>query len=403
MALYQQGQYAEAVKRLLRVTGQGDLVAKLSRYYTGMSFRAMGLEELRGGRYRVAEDYFRQAMNLLGTESELTGFLASALARQGQFESCTREMEKLTRRQDASVAEWRKLALAQWQSGRRDEAYMSLQQALRLLGEAAELHLQLGMFYASEEKMAPAREQLTRAAELDASSADAHYSLGLVAAACQDLRLAVRSFQRAFALRPGDVMLAYQLSLAARAAAEHGFHLVVQLPDPSETAAEATQASQLARYVVDEADFIEAFLELPPSDVDAELFDMLAKVLTVAIEEHAEYADLHLNLSRVLLRLGRREDALQAGLRTAAINPTFVRALVHVAQIHASLGQPAAAMVRLNEAIAAGADYPDVHVLAGELMKELEHPEEARRHLERALELNDGYLRAAEALEHLAA
>jgi tetratricopeptide (TPR) repeat protein len=403
MALFHQGHYAEAVKRLLCVTTQDDLVGKLSRYYTGMSFREMGLSELRGGCYRAAEDHFRQAMNLLGTESELTGFLASALARQGRFESCSQEMEKLARHQDASSSVWRKLALAQWQSGQRDEAYMTIQRAIRQLGDVAELLLQLGSFYAAEEKMAAAREFLTRAAQADPSNADAHYTLGLVAAACQDLRLAVRSFQRAFALRPGDVLLAYQLSLAARAAAEHGFHLVVHLPDQSEAPTETTQARQLARYVATEADFIEAFLELPPSDADAELFDMLAKVLTVAVQDHAGYADLHLNLSRVLLRLGRQEDALQAGLRAAAINPKFVRALVHVARVHAAMGQPAAAMVRLHEAIAAGADYPDVHCLAAELMKDLQHPEEARRHLQRALELNDGYLRAAEALEHLAA
>jgi len=403
MALYRQGQHAEAVKLLLHVTGREDLVGQLSRYYAGMSFRAMGLSRLRDGQYQAAEDHFRQAMNLLGSRAELTGYLASALARQGRFEPCSQEMEKLTRRQDASVAVWRQLAVAQWQNGHRDEAYMSLQQAMRQLGGVAGLHLQLGMFYAAEEKMAPAREHLTRAAEADASNADAHYQLGLVAAACQDLRLAVRSFQRAFVLRPDDVLLAYYLSLAAKGAAERGYHQVVQLPDPTEVAPETTQARQLARYVATEADFIEAFLGLPPSDADTELFEMLSSVLRVAIGEHPSYADLHLNLSRVLLRLGRHEEALQTGLRATQINPTFTKALLHVAKVHMALDQRGAAMVRVREAIEAGADYPDVHCLAGELMRDMQKPEEARRHLLRALELNNGYLRAAEALEHLAA
>ena len=198
-------------------------------------------------------------------------------------------------------------------------------------------------------------------------------------------------------------MLAYQLSLAARAAAERGFHLVVHLPDPSEAVAETTQVRQLARYVSTEGDFIEAFLELPASDADAELFDMLANVLNVAISEHSEYADLHLNLSRVLLRLGRNEDALQAGLRATQMNPRYTKALLHVAKVHVALGQRPEAMVRVREAIDAGADYPDVHCLAGELMRDLQRPDEARRYLQRALELNNNYLRAAEALEHLAA
>ncbi|MCL2700188.1 MAG: hypothetical protein FWE88_00680 [Phycisphaerae bacterium] len=403
-ALFGQKRYADAVELLMHVTGQGDLVGQLSRYYAGTCHRELGLAALRGGEYRTAESHFRQAMQLLGAQSELTGFLASALARQGRFESCSREMEKLARREDAPVAVWRKLAMSQWQSGRRDEAYMSLQQAMRLLGDSAGLHLQLGMFYASEGRMAPAREHLTRAAEADASDVDAHYYLGLVAAACQDTRMAVRSFQRAFALRPGDVMLAYQLSLAARAASERGYHQVVHLPDRSEAVAtETSQTKLLARYVTSEADFIETFLSLPASDADAELFTMLADVLGVAISEHPEYADLHLSLSRVLMRLDRRDEALQSGLRAAQINPTFVRALLHVAQVHVSLDQPAAALVRLREAITAGADYPDVHCQAGELMRELRRPDEARRHLLRALELNSTYERAAEALEHLAA
>jgi len=401
--LYRQGQYAQAVVELSKAGAGGELVGQLGRYYEGMSHRALGLDALREGQFGEAEQRFRQAMACLGTQAELTSFLASSLAQQGQHDLCVQEMEKLARRPDATVGVWRRLAQAQWRSGRADEAFMTIQEAMRRLGPVPALHLQIGMFYAAQEKMAPAREHLTRAAEADASNADAHYYLGLVASACQDLRLATRSLQRAFSLRPGDVLLAYQLSLAARAASERGFHLVVHLPDRTAAVPAASQSQQLAQYVAGETDFIEAFLALPPSDVDEELFEMLHGVMQVALAQHGDYADLHLNCSRVLGRLGRVEEALQAGLRATQINPRYVKALVHVAQLHVQLGQQSAAMVRLREAIAAGADYPDVHCLAGEVMRDLQRPEDAKRHLLRALELNANFKRAASAMETLAA
>ncbi len=49
---------------------------------------------------------------------------------------------------------------------------------------------------------------------------------------------------------------------------------------------------------------MDAFLALPPSEVDAELFGVLEAALQTALAEHGDYADLHLRASAVLDQAG---------------------------------------------------------------------------------------------------
>jgi len=387
LKLYCSGRAREAIDLLGELRDRGDLAGRLSRYYEGLSHRSLGIDALQAGRFAEAETQFRAAVKCIGRRADLTEYLCGIYARGGHFERCANELDKSVA-QDGQCAEtWRRLAQAQWQAGRREEALMTLGRAVRRLGERGVLLMQLGLFHAAEERFAEAADCLARAARAD----------------CSDMLQAVRSFQRAWELRPGDTAVALQLAIAARAADESGHGVVVRPPQNLQSPVADSHIRQLAAYVRSEPDFIDAFLALPTSTVDEELFRLLVHVLQTALVEHPDYADLHHRASEVMLRLGTTEPAMHHARRAVEINPRYVHALVHLSGLCNRMGRHAEAVANVELAIRYGADWPDVHCLAGDLLSSGATPALARKHFIRAIELKAGYPRARQGLAALAA
>ena len=403
MLLYRRGQHEEAAALLGELNGRKDLIGRLAQYYEAMAHRAMGIEALRSGQFGLAEKHLCLAVQALGRDAELSAYLAAVYAKTNRHEQCAAQMERAANIQADNSQAWLGLAQAQWRAGRRIDAYATLNRAVRRLGDQAPLHLQLGLFYAAEQRFAEAQASLSVAVQADPSNSEAHTCLGLAAAAQGQSGQAVRSLQRAMELRPNDVLLAYELALAARAAGEGRYHVAVHLPDPARTTPGENEIRQLARFVMGEPEFLEAFLELPESQADPELFELLTGVIRTALAERPGYADLHFYCARVFKRLGRIEQAIEQAQQAVASNPRYLRALLLLGELHAQSGSPAEALDCFCQAIDAGADWPDVHCLAGELMARCNQTQAARRHLRRALELKADYPRAAGALAALAA
>ena len=395
--LYRLGYYDEAVSQLKPLQNRRDLTGRLARYYEGMAHRAMGIDAMCEGRYDVAEHHLRMAMGSIGRQADLASYLGALYAQTDRHDACAREMDEVLSRQPDSAVAWRRLAQAQWRAGQREQAYMTLASGIGQVEAKAILYMQLGVFYAAEEELDRARQNLALAVECDCTNSDAHYYLGLTAAASGDVRAAVRCFQRAFELRPDDLMLCFQLALSARAAGLEGGGVIIRMPEMSAPLADS-QVRQLAGYITADPDFVDAFVALPESDVDAELFDMLAGVLRIALGEHPNYADLHLRCSRVYQRLDRIAPAVEHAKRAVEINPDYVEALLQLGRLHAEEGRRDDAADCVARAIEKGADWPDIHCFAGELLLQGDTPGEPRPHLERAMELKPGYTRAAEAL-----
>jgi len=400
MNLYRQGRYEQALDELTKVRGQDNLIGRLARFYEALSHRELGLSCMRQGRFEQAATHLRLAAAKGGRHANLSSYLAAAYAGAGKYDDCACELERACDCDDDGAATSR-LAQAQWRSGRREQAYLTLLVALRKHAHSVALHMQMGLFLSAEERFAEARGHFQQAAHRDCTSARAHFYLGLCCSALHEPLDAVRAFQRAFDLRGHDTHLALHLSLAARAAQQSGHSVRLQLretPQPPAT----SHVRQLARYIAGESDFVEAFLALPPSDADADLFGLLAGLLEMALQEHPTYADLHGRLSQVYARLGRLDDARYAAQAALNFNPRYVQVLVHLARMEADAGDPERAVEHARRAIACGGDWADVHCLAGEMLAPRD-PAQARRHLERALEINHNYTQAARALSRLAA
>lgn len=402
LLLYRQGLYAQAIDQLEQLDSHDSPIGRIAKFYSAMSHRAIGIEALCEGRFAQAEEHLRAASGAVGRCGDLGTYLASLYASIGRYRQCAETMEKSVESEIDGANERRKLALARWRAGRRPEAYMSLHEGLRELGDHSQLHLQLGLFYAAEGQYRQARSAMTRAVEADCSDPDAHYYLGLTSAAENDVRAALKSFQRAFELRPKDLMLGYQLALAGKAAQDSGYNVILQLPDTVPQSA-GSEIRQLAQYLCHENDFVDTFLALPQSAIDDELFGLLAGILQMAIDEHPTYADLHYYCSSVFHRLGRTETAIDYALRALHINPRYVKALVHAGRLYAETDHLSEAISHLQQAVACGADWADVHCLTGELLARANRPDKARSHFQRALELNKSYKRASDSLRSLAA
>ena len=402
MELYRHGRYEQAAAELDALVDRADPMGQVARFRKGLAHRHLGVEALQDGRFARAERHFRAAIETVGPEADLVKYLATVYARTHRYDDCSAQMERAVDCGGDDAAEWRRLAQAQWHGGGRVQARMTIAQAMRRGGPKASLHFQLGLFQAAEGQYAQAHASMMRAADGDCTNGEIHYHLALTSAALGDASAAARSFQRAFELRPHDLVGAYQLALAARAAAEDGCRLVVRLPEPPARTAR-TETRQLAGYVTREPDFVESFLLLPPSDVDADLFGVLAKVVEVALAEHGDYADLRRIASRLHERLGHADRAMAHARQAVRINPTYVKGLVHLARLTARAGRADEAVSLLERAIACGGDWPDIHCFAAELMMRLNAAGAAREHLTRALQLNASYPRATRALAAMAA
>jgi len=401
MTCYRAGRCARALDELTPLNDRDDLIGRMSRFYCGLSEKALGLAAIREGRYAEAQQHLTRAMRLIGKRADLLEHLAGLHARAGRRDRCVATMETVAEISSDPSARV-KLALSQWGAGRRTEAMMTLGAAARAEPENAAIHVQLGLFHAAQERFVEAVQTLERAIRIDCENAGAHVHLGMALAAMGDAPGAVTTFQRALELRPGDILTAYYLALSARAAASAGEPVALRVPEP-QSHASAENVLPLVRYVCDEPDFAGALLSLPESPIDDELFGLLLAVVERALDEHPDYADLNLICARVLARLGRTDPAIDRAKNAVAINPRYAQALVELGRLCAGAGRCEEALVHLRRAIACGGDFADVHCLAGELLAQSGQRALARAHLRRALEINANYRKPSEVIAAIAA
>jgi tetratricopeptide (TPR) repeat protein len=401
MLRYRRGDYKSAAQLLGSLKDRPGPLGRMAVYYAAMANRALGIESMRTCDFAQAERHLSAAVRGIGSRANLTTYLAACYARCQRFERCAAEMEK-TAESNGGPVEWRKLAQAQWRAGMKARALMSLHKATRLFGDDPQLQLQLGLFYAAEERYDEAFTRISSAVQNDCDNATAHYYLGLTAAAQGDCQQALRCFQRSFDLEPDNLLVARQLSMAANAVHQSGLRFVLRLPEPP-SEQESTPARQLARYVTQDSELSEALLRLPESEIDNDLFGVLANVLAIALEDHGGYADLHYYASRTHERLGDIGQASDHARAALKINPKYVRARMQMADLCERTSQTDQAAEHITRAIEYGADWPDVHLHAADLLTKCRRTQHAKRHLLRALELKPDYTRAHEALASLAA
>lgn len=402
LAAYETGRYCDAIAKLSALAEDRSLPGTLARFYLSQAHLQQGISELNGGNYAVAARHFSESRRINPDSAGLSNYLTACHVGQGRFDLAAAEIERARVSGDADQALPIRLAYAFLRDGQYDRAVDTLMDAIAVAPRRADLRFQIGVIQCSAGDYEAAIESLESAARLAPFDPAIHQHLGLAFGAIHRARDAVRHLRSAQRLAPHDAHTSLLLAMALDAAGQSGTvsaePLVARPPVEQQADLET-----LARVIVQDPDFVEAFLSLPESQVDRDIFAMLAGTLERALERYPDYADLHYHCSRVYHRLGRTDAAIDKAREAVRINPRYVQALIQLGRLYAQTDRDAEAIDRLRMAIDGGGDYPDVHYLLGELHRKGGRREQACRSFRRALELNAKYERAREALNDVTA
>jgi tetratricopeptide (TPR) repeat protein len=201
---------------------------------------------------------------------------------------------------------------------RADQASQAIDELKRALAKdpQPQIHYLLGVIYWRQGEFDPAIIELKAAIAQQSNYADAQYALGSVLKARKDWAGAASALRRAIALRsdsPTHYTLAQVLQLSgdeAGARAEFA---------ESERLRQRTEADQQASVMT--AVGIE---KLNAGDVQAAV-DLFRR----ATAANEQYAPAYYQLGRALERLGRAQEAREAFLRAAKLNPGLVAPPIH--------------------------------------------------------------------------
>lgn len=409
LAAYETGLFLDAIELLTPVAEQGNLPGTLGRFYLGQAHMQQGIAELRAKQFNAATQHFAIARRINPDSGDLARYLADCHVALRRFDLAVVEVERdqAVQRSDDTLPI--RLAHALARDGQLHRAVESLGQAIEAQPNRADLHFHLGVLHASVDDYGAARAALLTAARIDPGNADIGRHLALAHAALGDMRSAADCLRTAQRLAPYDANIAWLLALAIQAIHEQGQDIDVEQDiDVSafrrlDVSLDDAALTTLGDVILREPDFVEAFLSLPASEVDGDLFAVLAATLEKALERHPDYADLHYHCARAYERLGHTDAAIGMANRAVRINPQYVQALIALGRLYSRTKRADEATERLQQAIDFGGDYPDVHFMLGELLREDGFPEEAAGEYRRALELNSNYTVARKALEAVVA
>ncbi len=386
-------------------TNRNEQVTQMLRqHYEAQRAVRVGICLLNAGEYEQARQAFLKAKALGYADQSLPSFLASSLVGLGDKCGAVAQFEEAASADPTSEAALIRVALAQWEAGKRDAAIETLRAGIAEDSESAEIHFQLGTLLSSEGHYEEAELRFTQVISLDAHHCEAYVSLALCYGANKSMAEATRCLKQAQRLRPSDPRIGLLLAQALKALGESGqcSGIAAVMPLEQDTY-DLSGVEELAGVIENEPDFVDAFMALTPDETDQTLYSLLLQTLRVALERQPEHAELHFHCGQVLARLGRAQDAIEANEKAVAIDKRLTRALVELGKLYAQTDRRDDALLRLEQAIEAGAVYADVYYTLGNLHRDGGHVASARSAYRRALSINADYCDARLALESLSA
>lgn len=384
------------------VADQLELADTMQRHARAMQYVRRGVCLLNAGAFEEAAHEFQMAERLGCTNTPLPSFLAACYAARERYGDAAAQLKKTGRDHPAQVAVQIRLAHVLHEDGRCDEAISTLRDCIASHPESTELHYQLGTLLTEQNDYEEAELRFTQVLNLDRQHTEAYVSLGLCCGVRQAPDEALRHLRQAQSRRPRDARIGKLVALAAKAAGDAGYKVGIcaTMPD-DEIAGDPRGVEELAGVIENDPEFIDAILSLPVDRVHEQLFAVVLKTIQVALERQPEHAELHYHCGRVLARLGRRDDAIDANEKAVAIDPKCAKALVELGRLYQETDRHANAAERLEQAIDAGAAYADVYFMLGNLYRDRGDRERARAAYVGALQINKRYGDAQEALDAL--
>ncbi len=377
-------------------------VDRVRRFFEARDLVRRGICLLNAGQYDLAAGVFSSASRLNPESSEFRPYLARCHAANQDYAAAANEMSRLAEEDAEDITSRVRHALYLWKHGDCKAAIASLRECVRGAADCAELHFQLGTLLAADGEQEEAALRFTQTLAMDKRHTEAMVSLAMCHAADSEVRRATTLLSRAQSLRPHDARIGHLLSMSLKAMDGTAAvpHVSAVMPPDGEVE-RAEFIEELAKLIESDAEFIDAFISVPATDVDSTLGQLLAKVAKQALERSPDRVDLHYHYGRLQDRSGNVAGAMNTLERAVAIDPRHVPALILLGRLYRRQDRPTEAIDCLERALRTGVDYPDVHVTLGDLYRDSGRTADARNAYSRAVRINAGYELAQQSLEAL--
>lgn len=398
LSAFEAGDYERAIGQLSQIDDGCSVSSTLAKFYLGQSHLKHGIELMNDGRHVQAVHHFNVARRLNPDAAGLSRYLATCYAAQRKFDLAADELDRSPDSDVDASTQAIRLAYALARNGQVQKGIETLIEAMDKTPHRIDVRRHLGMMYVASEQYVDAICIFQEAVELAPLDAELRRCFGMALAASEDHAEAAEQLSIAMRLRPNDAYLGALTAMAMEASKSTCVKVRVDPATDQLAPIDDCSIDSLSELIVSEPDFVEAFLALPQTGMDDEIFSLMAGVLERALAMNPEFADLHYHCARVYQRLGRMNEAIDEASRAVEINPRYVQALIQLGQLYASQDKTLEARDRLGRAILFGGDYPDVHYLIGELYRREGDVASAADSYRRALALNERYGRARDAL-----
>lgn len=398
------GRFHLALRMLEPLVSTHGILAAVAAYYCTQAHLRIAMRRLRMDNPARAITHLHQAAEVVQPQAHMAVQLAACLAGNGAHNQAGNLYSMLAA---GSVHNRARLqaAMSYYRSGDMRQAQKMVRDHLLAHPQDGQAHYYAGLIYAADERYPEAAVHLESASLLCADQdGTILHQLGRVYGAWQRCDLAVQALLAAQQRRGNDPTLARELAIAGHACLESGIPVPTTAKHTMPTASRSSQSlDDLAERIAAEPEFVKAFLDMPRSDMDAEVFGALIRTLQRALERHPDYADLYHHCSLVYQRLGCTQQAVSSSEQALRLNPRYTAALIQLADLYAQQDDTQQAIERLETALEIGANYADVHYLLGNLYRRTGRIDDAVRSYQQALHINQHYAAAREALEALAA
>lgn len=157
----------------------------------------------------------------------------------------------------------------------------------------------------------------------------------------------------------------------------------------------------LAEQFASEPEMILAYLE--PLAPDSPEMPLIWAAAERAARDRPDYADVHYFAAHAAVQVGDVQRARELLNNALRINPQYDAALILGGRICLQQNEYEGALRHLLRAVAAGADYPDVHVMLGDAWQGRGAMDKAAAAYRRALAQNAGLIEARQKLAALGA
>ncbi|HKY32613.1 MAG TPA: tetratricopeptide repeat protein [Candidatus Polarisedimenticolia bacterium] len=377
-----------------------------------------GITLLDGGRYSEAADAFRRALAREPRFLTARINLGRALMLMKDYDGAVAALEEVLEADPAQTEVYTLLGNILMERGDLAEAERRFREGLARRPGDANAHNSLGLLYDRMGKDDLAIAEYEKVVSVDRDYAEGYNNIGLIHRKRGEPRRAIELFAQAVRADPdfpgsyNNMGLAHQ-DLGELAAARAAFERGLKVDPDNAVILNNLGTIDLAERKLDDAR--RRFEEAIRADPDyPSPYNNLGAVLGMtghgeesfeqylrAVELDPAYTDARFNLARSFLLDNRRAEAIDMLEKVLEIDPGYGKARLQLGILMAQGGDLEAAGRHAAEALRRMPDSPDAHNLMADVYLNTGRSAEARRELERSLELDGSQPRVREMLDRL--